>query len=191
MKIIMQRASMVIAKMLVYPLILMCKLFKNDDFFNSCGQFLSLFPGKTGSYIRVAFYNNTVRSFSKKVYVGFGTFFSHKNLVISEGCHISGHCIIGMVNMGKHCSIGSHVSILSGKNQHGYHEIGVPILDQPGYFEMVNLGENCFIGERSVIMADLGRQCVVGAGSVVTKPFGDFVILGGNPARILGQVGGQ
>lgn len=191
MKIILQQWIMIIALIIVYPLVLICKLCKKDDFFNSCGQFLSLFPGKIGSYIRVSFYSNTVKSFSKKVYIWFGTFLSHRNYVISDGCHISWHCIIGMVNMGKHCSIGSHVSILSGKNQHGYHEIGVPILDQPGYFEMVNLGDNCFVGERSVIMADLGRQCVVGAGSVVTKAFGDFVILGGNPARILGQVGGR
>ena len=39
-------------------------------------------------------------------------------------------------------------------------------------------------------MADLGRQCVVGAGSVVTKSFDDLSIVGGNPAKILGQVGG-
>lgn len=189
MRIILKRVAILIATLLVCPLILMCKIFKSDDFFNSCGQFLSLFPGKTGSYIRVAFYSNTVKSFSKNVYIGFGTFFSHKNSIVSDGCHISGYCIIGMVKMGKYCSIGSHVSILSGKNQHGYHEIDVPILDQPGYFEMVNFGDNCFVGERSVIMANLGRQCVVGAGSVVTKDFGDFVIVGGNPARILGQVG--
>jgi acetyltransferase-like isoleucine patch superfamily enzyme len=41
-----------------------------------------------------------------------------------------------------------------------------------------------------VIMADLGTQCVVGAGSVVTKSFDDLSIVGGNPAKILGQVGG-
>lgn len=191
MKRKLQKMILFIAKMLVFPLILICKLSKNDEFFNSCGQFLSLFPGKFGSYIRVAFYSNTLKSCSKKGYIGFGSFFSHRNAILSDGFHISGYCIIGMVNMGKHCSIGSHVSILSGKNQHSYQEIGKPILDQPGYFEMVNLGENCFIGERAVIMADLGRQCVVGAGAVVTKAFGDFVILGGNPARILGQVGGQ
>jgi acetyltransferase-like isoleucine patch superfamily enzyme len=190
MRKILQRTIMLIATLVVSPLVLICKFIQNDDFFNSCGQFLSLFPGKFGSYIRVAFYSLTLKSCSKKGYIGFGSFFSHRNSIVSDGFHISGYCIIGMVNMGKHCSIGSHVSILSGKNQHGYHEIGVPILDQPGYFEIINLGENCFIGERSVIMADLGRQCVVGAGSVVTKSFGDFVILGGNPARILGQVGG-
>jgi acetyltransferase-like isoleucine patch superfamily enzyme len=79
---------------------------------------------------------------------------------------------------------------LSGKKQHGFEQIGVPIQEQGGTFEQVQLGENCWIGERSVIMADLGRQCVVGAGSVVTKSFEDLSIIGGNPAKILGQVGG-
>jgi acetyltransferase-like isoleucine patch superfamily enzyme len=189
MKTILQKSAMFIVIIVVYPLVLICRLCRDDNFFNSCGQFLSLYPGKIGSCIMVAFYSHTLNFCSKKWYIGFGYLFSHSDALVEDVFYIGAYCIIVMAKIGRHCTIGSHVSILSGKNQHGYENIGVPVQEQPGRFERVSLGESCWIGERSVIMADLGRQCVVGAGSVVTKPFGDFVIVGGNPARILGQVG--
>ena len=42
-----------------------------------------------------------------------------------------------------------------------------PIQEQGGIFETVKIGENCWIGNRAIIMANLGKQCVVGAGTVV------------------------
>ncbi len=51
----------------------------------------------------------------------------------------------------------------------------------------VTIGENCFIGGRSLIMpgVTIGNSCLVGAGSVVTKSVPDNCIVAGNPARIL------
>ena len=51
----------------------------------------------------------------------------------------------------------------------------------------VRIGENCFIGGRSLIMpgVTIGNSCIVGAGSVVTKSVPDNCIVAGNPARIL------
>jgi acetyltransferase-like isoleucine patch superfamily enzyme len=49
------------------------------------------------------------------------------------------------------------------------------------------IGENCFIGGRSLIMpgVEIGNNCVVGAGSVVTKSVPDRCVVAGNPAKIL------
>lgn len=49
------------------------------------------------------------------------------------------------------------------------------------------IGENCFIGGRSLIMPGvrIGDSCIVGAGSVVTRSVPDNCIVAGNPARIL------
>lgn len=190
MKSFIRRLAVLIATVFAYPLALCAKMARGDDVFCAIGQFLALFPGKTGSYIRVAYYRNVLPCCSGKGYIGFGTFFSHTDTRIEDGFYIGAYCIIGMARIGRDCTIGSHVSVLSGKNQHGFSQIDVPIQKQPGRFEPVHIGENCWIGERSVIMADLGRQCVVGAGSVVAKSFGEHSIVGGNPARILGQVGG-
>lgn len=49
------------------------------------------------------------------------------------------------------------------------------------------IGENCFIGARSIILPGLhiGNCCIVGAGSVVTKDVPDKCAVVGNPARII------
>lgn len=49
------------------------------------------------------------------------------------------------------------------------------------------IGENCFIGGRSLILPGvrIGNSCIVGAGSVVTRSVPDNCIVAGNPARIL------
>lgn len=49
------------------------------------------------------------------------------------------------------------------------------------------IGENCFIGGRSIIMPGIviGNNCIVGAGAVVTRSIPDGSIVVGNPARIV------
>lgn len=93
--------------------------------------------------------------------------------------------MIGKAVLGEHATIGNGVHILSGKRQHGFNEIGKPIQEQKGVFERITIGENCWIGDLSVIMASLGKQNVVGAGSVVTKASGDFEVLVGNSAGVI------
>ena len=54
----------------------------------------------------------------------------------------------------------------------------------------VRIGFGTFVGVNAVILAgvDIGRCCIVGAGAVVTKSAPDFSILGGNPAKVIGDV---
>lgn len=48
----------------------------------------------------------------------------------------------------------------------------------------ITVGDDCFIGMRSILMygITLGDHCVVGAGSVVTKSFPSRSVICGNPA---------
>ena len=54
----------------------------------------------------------------------------------------------------------------------------------------VVIREGCFIGVNAIILPNvtLGKCAVVGAGSVVTKDVPDYAIVGGNPAKILGDI---
>jgi acetyltransferase-like isoleucine patch superfamily enzyme len=162
------------------------RIFLNSEqLFVTLGQTLSLFPGKIGSYFRVAFYHQALPDFSKNTYVGFGSYFSHPEVEAGEGVYIGAYCIIGKALISRYVTIGSHVNILSGKKQHGFKEIGRPIQEQGGVFEAVRIGKNCWIGNGAIIMASLGKQCIVGAGAVVTSETGDFEVLAGNPAKVI------
>jgi acetyltransferase-like isoleucine patch superfamily enzyme len=56
-----------------------------------------------------------------------------------------------------------------------------------GLYLNTRIGENCFIGGRSLILPgiEIGDHCVIGAGSVVTKSVPSRSLVAGNPARIL------
>ncbi|MBO0440379.1 acyltransferase [Candidatus Enterococcus ikei] len=56
-------------------------------------------------------------------------------------------------------------------------------------FESVTLEDNVIIGADSIINygVKIGRDTVVAAGSVVSKSFPGGVIIGGNPAKIIGK----
>lgn len=56
-----------------------------------------------------------------------------------------------------------------------------------GLYLHTRVGENCFIGGRSIIMpgVEIGDNCVVGAGSIVTKSVPSRSVVAGNPARVL------
>lgn len=177
-----------IAILLVSPLILACRLAGSKKLFVSCGQLLSLIPGTLGSYFRVAFYRHTLDSCSQNIHIDFGSFFAHREAWVGKGVYIGAYCVIGMVRLGEHATIGSGVHILSGKHQHSFGEIGKPIQEQNGQFTQLCIGENSWIGNGAIIMADIGRQNVIGAGSVVVKPSGDLQILAGNPARMLASL---
>lgn len=56
-------------------------------------------------------------------------------------------------------------------------------------FGKIVIGNNCFIGRNSVLMygITLGNNIIVAAGSVVTHSFSEErIIIGGNPAKIIG-----
>ena len=54
----------------------------------------------------------------------------------------------------------------------------------------VKIGFGTFVGVNAIILpgVTLGKCCIVGAGAVVTKSAPDYSILGGNPARVIGDV---
>lgn len=60
----------------------------------------------------------------------------------------------------------------------------------PEYGKPIKIGPDCWLGGNCVILpgVKIGKGVTVGAGSVVTKDVPDFVVVAGNPARILREV---
>lgn len=169
----------------LYILFLLGRPIFKDSFFASFSQFLSLFPGKTGSYLRVAFYRNAMTSCHTNVVISFASLFSQQDIEIEEGVYIGPQCNIGCCKIGRNSLIASGVHIMSGKNQHNFDDLSIPIQQQGGYIEKISIGEDCWVGNGSLIMANIGKQCVVGAGSVVVSDVPDFSIVVGNPAKLV------
>ena len=177
-----------ICLILTSPLFFLYRLTRSRSLFAGQAQLLALFPGKIGSYLRVAYYCMTLKQCTRHGYIGFGSFFAHPEAELGEGYYIGAYSIIGMAKIGNHATIASHVSILSGKNQHGYTEIGKPIQDQPGMFKVIAIGDNCWIGNNTVVMADLGEQSIIASGSVVVSPTDGFEVIAGNPGKVLRKI---
>lgn len=138
---------------------------------------------------------------------------------ISSGCqlfatdsYLSEKYMLEIV-IGSNCSIGtsSHITaikgiyigdnVLTGKfilitdNAHGASEIS--LLDMPPRLRplaskgVVRIEDNVWIGDKASIMpgVTIGRGSIVAANSVVTKDVPPYCIVGGNPAKIIKQLG--
>lgn len=112
------------------------------------------------------------------------------------GAHIgAGSCICSNLDLCEKelLCIGNNVTI-STQVLFVTHDISIAsYAKKPGtLYGKIVIGNNCFIGERSMILygVELADNIIVGAGSVVTKSFRqEGVILGGNPAKVIGTIG--
>jgi virginiamycin A acetyltransferase len=155
-----------------------------ESIFSTCAEFLSLFPGRLGIYLRRGFYRRTLDDYAVDASIGFGTILAHPQVRIARGVSIGPRCTLGRVVLDEYVTIGSNVDLLSGRRQHNFDDLDTPIQNQGGSFQPVHIGRNGWIGNSAVIMADVGADCVIGAGSVVVKPIPAQSVAAGNPATV-------
>lgn len=153
--------------------------------FQGMSQLISTAPGLFGEYLRRAFYRMTLKSCSSDCSIGYGVIFSHTDCEIGKGVYIGAYCTLGKVAVGDYSLLGSNVDIVSGKKQHNFSDLNTPIKFQGGIYEKITIGEDCWIGNSSVVMANVGKKCVIGAGSVVVDGVEEFSIAAGNPAKVI------
>lgn len=155
--------------------------------FRSLVQRASRWTGFTGILRRRAIYERVFTSCGRSCAFEYGTLFATPDLRIGDDVYIGGNGNIGHCSIGRDTLLGSNVTVIAGKSQHGIDRLDVPIRLQPGRFEHVAIGEDVWIGNNAVIAADVGDHAVVAAGAVVVKPVPPYAIVGGNPARVLGD----
>ena len=171
----------------VLPLVLLNRLFMKSgrELSSGCTQLIAFLPGALGRYVRSAFYCAVLRSCHQSVALDFGVLFPYADVKIGSGVYVGPYSIIAESTIGDDTIIGSYVSIIGGRRNHNFTNVDVPIRLQGRDHEQVCIGEDSWIGNKAVIMANVGRKCVIGAGSVVVNDIPDYAIAVGNPARIV------
>jgi acetyltransferase-like isoleucine patch superfamily enzyme len=111
--------------------------------------------------------------------------FDPRNIRIGTGTIIGYASFIDgrdQVEIGNHTDIASEVMIYS--SEHDIHSIDFHATLAP-----VKIGDYVFIGPRAIILAGvtIGDGAVVGAGAVVTKDVEPYTIVGGVPAKVIGE----
>jgi maltose O-acetyltransferase len=113
------------------------------------------------------------------------TFYDPANISIGNGTIIGERVVLDgrdTLDIGNHVDIASEVMIYNAEHDvqsENFHAVygGVVIEDY------------VFIGPRAIILpgVTIGKGAVVGAGAVVTKDVEPFAIVGGVPAKVIGE----
>lgn len=183
-----QAAGISVAIVLTSPLALLAKadmvILGRDEWFKSFAQALSLLPGRTGSYLRVGYYIQTLRRCSSRWTMQIYSKFSHPEVVVSSGVYVGMHSTLGRVSLGRNVLIADYVQVLSGRHHHGTSE-SWNSAERGGNLKSLSIGASTWVGGGAIVMSDVGENCIVGAGAVVTKPVANGTVVVGNPARVI------
>lgn len=175
---------------LVFPCALCCWLgdrITNDEesIFRFWAHVFSILPGKSGMFLRRAYYRLTLDHAASNFYVGFGAIFTHRNAIVEKDAYIGAYALVGSVHLGKGCLIGSRASLLSGTQQHELDEHGHWGPCDKTRLRQIRIGDYAWIGEGAIIMANIGEGTMVAAGAVVEQDVRGGILLAGNPSRFV------
>lgn len=107
------------------------------------------------------------------------------NVGIGEFAYIGG---AGGLEIGDDTIVGQYFS--THPENHIFTSKEVLIRNQPTTRNGIKIGSNCWIGSKVTILdgVSVGNRCVIAAGAVVTKTFGDNLLIGGVPAKIIKSI---
>lgn len=113
----------------------------------------------------------------------------HGKLTIGHGSIIGDHTILdargGGIDIGKNVNISNNVSLWT--EQHDYND---PYFrSMPGRRGPIVIGDRVWIGPNVTILhsVTIGEGAVIAAGAVVTKDVAPYTLVGGIPAKVIGD----
>lgn len=116
-----------------------------------------------------------------------------ESVYLGKDVHIECNAVVGDFVL-----IANRVAMV-GRHDHDFRAIGVPVrfspwigsrkIKSPHADEAVVIGSDVWVGFGAIILSGvkIGRGAIVAAGSVVTKDVNPYEIVGGNPARKVGD----
>lgn len=111
------------------------------------------------------------------------------NLYIGKGSIIGDRCMLdarrGGIFIGENVNIGTSVSLWTGS-----HDVNDPYFrSMPQTRGPIKIGDRAWLGSHCIILdqVTIGEGAVVAAGSVVTKDVAPYTIVGGIPAKKIGE----
>ena len=112
-------------------------------------------------------------------------FFQPSNISIGKDTIVGDHVFLdgrAPITIGNHVDIAS--SVLIYNSEHDINKDDFSAREEP-----VEIGDYVFIGPRAIILpgVKIGKGAILGAGAVVTKDVPDFAIVGGVPAKVIGE----
>lgn len=173
-------------------------------------EFLACFPGMVGMGIRYIYIKLRVKRCGFPVYIGMGTIVHGKEIKLGNHVHVMTRGYMsGRIGIGNYCSFNTNLNmesfgeseikignnVMVGANvviqasEHKYDDLGIPMNWQGHRTGKVVVQDDVWIGSNSVITSDveIGQGAIVGAGAVVTHNVEPYSIVGGVPARVIGN----
>lgn len=135
---------------------------------------------------RKFFYRISGMKIGKNTFIHMWTrFFNPAGVEIGEGTVIGDHAFLdgrAKLKIGNHVDIASHVLIYNSE-----HDVNSEHFDP--IEQSVEIDDYAFIGPRAIILpgVKIGKGAIVAAGAVVTSNVKPFEIVGGVPAKVIGE----
>ncbi len=134
--------------------------------------------------------NVSIGSFSQLVvstsYNNIGShIFLGKNVGFGEFSYLGG---AGGLDIGDDTIIGQYFS--AHPENHNFNDDKKSIRLQGVSRKGIKIGKNCWIGSKVTILdgVNIGKNSVIASGAVVNKSFGDNVVIGGVPAKVIKEI---
>lgn len=163
-----------------------------EEFF---GWLVRSLPGLFGMTLRWGLYRLLFAQLKSFCTIYPGVYLTHTyGLKVGRGFSPNTGALIdarGGIEIGDHVMIGPYAVIVS--SDHAFRQTDVPMASVDHVMAKVTIGNDVWIGAHAVITAGItiGNGVVVSAGAVVTKDVADYQIVGGVPARVIGQRAGS
>jgi acetyltransferase-like isoleucine patch superfamily enzyme len=154
--------------------------------FHHMSTFVSMVPFIFGEMLRYYYYKMLLKNCGKNVHFQFGCHFSYRDITIGNNVRIGYYSTFGLIDIGNDVLIAAYCSFTSGAQMHGFDKTDTLIRLQEGAgLKRIRIGNDVWVGIKSIVMADICDGAVIGAGSVVTKPIPEYAIAFGNPAQVI------